>query len=100
MKKTINEYQFVQAFTDCWRENQFSREALKELFEYIEEYEDSTGEEIELDVIELCCEFTEYEDLEDFQSTYGTEYETLEDIEYHTIVIPIAGTNGFIIQDF
>ena len=100
MKKTINEDQFVQAFKDYGRENQFSREALKALFEYIEEYEDSTGEEIELDVIGLCCEFTEYEDLEAFQNAYSAEYKTLEDIEYRTIVIPIAGTNGFIIQDF
>ena len=100
MKKTINEDQFVQAFKDYGRENQFSREALKALFEYIEEYEDSTGEEIELDVIGLCCEFTEYEDLEEFQSAYSDEYQTIEDIEYRTIVIPIAGANGFIIQDF
>ena len=100
MKTTINEYQFEQAFVKAGRGEQFSREALKALFEYIEEYEDSTGEEIELDVIGLCCEFTEYEDLEEFQSAYSDEYQTIEDIEYHTIVIPIAGTDGFIIQDF
>ena len=100
MKITINEYQFEQAFKNAGRGNQFSYEALKALFEYLQSYEDDGGEEIELDVIALCCEFTEYEDIEDFQSTYGTEYETLEDIEYQTIVIPIASTNGFIIQDF
>lgn len=100
MKKTINEDQFVQAFKDYGRENQFSYEALKALFEYIEEYEDSTGEETELDVIALCCEFTEYEDLEEFQNAYSAEYKTIDDIEYRTIVIPIAGADGFIIQDF
>ena len=100
MKTTINEYQFEQAFVKAGRGEQFSREALKALFEYLEEYEDDGGEEIEPDVIALCCEFTEYEDIEDFQSTYGTEYETIEDIEYQTIVIPIASTNGFIVADF
>ena len=100
MKITINEYQFEQAFKNAGRGNQFSYEALKALFEYLEEYEDSTGEQIELDVIAICCEFTEYEDLEEFQSAYGADYETIEDIEYHTLVIPIAGTNGFIIADF
>lgn len=100
MKTTINEYQFEQAFVKAGRGEQFSREALQALFEYIEGLEAETGEDIELDVIALCCEFTEYEDIEDFQSTYGTEYETIEDIEYQTIVIPIARTNGFIIQDF
>ena len=100
MKTTINEYQFEQAFVKAGRGEQFSREALKALFEYLEEYEDSTGEDIELDVIALCCEFTEYEDIEDFQSAYSAEYKTLEDIEYQTIVIPIASTNGFIVADF
>ena len=100
MKITINEYQFEQAFKNAGRGNQFSYEALKALFEYLEEYEDSTGEQIELDVIAICCEFTEYEDLEEFQSAYGADYETIEDIEYHTIVIPIAGANGFIVADF
>ena len=100
MKTTINQYQFEQAFNNAGRGNQFSREALKALFEYLEDYADSTGEQIELDVIALCCEFTEYEDLEEFQADYGTEYETMEDIEYHTTVIPIAGTAGFIIADF
>ena len=66
MKITINEYQFEQAFKNAGRGNQFSYEALKALFEYLQSYEDDGGEEIELDVIALCCEFTEYEDIEDF----------------------------------
>ena len=100
MKITINEYQFEQAFRDAGRGDNFSYAGLQALFEYLQSYEDDGGEEIELDVIALCCEFTEYEDIEDFQSTYGTEYETIEDIEYQTIVIPIASTNGFIVADF
>lgn len=100
MKTTINEYQFEQAFVKAGRGEQFSREALKALFEYIEGLEEDTGEETELDVIALCCEFTEYEDIEEFQANYGEDYETIDDIEYHTLVIPIASTNGFIIQDF
>ena len=100
MKTTINEYQFEQAFVKAGRGEQFSREALKALFEYIEGLEEDTGEETELDVIALCCEFTEYEDIEAFQSAYSSEYQTIDDIEYQTIVIPIAGTDGFIVADF
>lgn len=100
MKTTINEYQFEQAFVKAGRGEQFSREALKALFEYIEGLEEDLNEEIELDVIGLCCEFTEYEDLDEFQNAYSDEYQTIDDIEYETIVIPIAGTDGFIIQDF
>lgn len=100
MKTTINQYQFEQAFKNAGRGNQFSREALQALFEYLEDYEADTGEQIELDVIALCCEFTEYEDLEEFQADYGTDYETMEDIEDHTVVIPIKGTDGFVVQNF
>ena len=99
MKITINEYQFEQAFKNAGRGNQFSREALKALFEYLEECEAGKGEEIKLDVVALCCEFTEYEDIEEFQADYGAEYEDIDDIARKTLVIPVDD-NAFIIQDF
>ena len=97
MKQTINFYQFQDSFA-C-RPNNFSYEGLKALYEYLIEYEDETGEEIELDPIAFCCEFTEFENLKDFQDQYSDDYETLEDIEEHTTVIPTDG-DAFIIQDF
>ena len=104
MKQTINEYQFKDAFQKC-RPDNFSYEGLTALYDYLEDYEADTGEEMELDVIAICCEFTEYEDLKEFQGIYyddikGDKYKTLEEIEEETIVIPIEGTEGFIIQDF
>jgi len=100
MKITINDDRFAQAFRDAGRGDNFSYAGLQALFEYLQAYEDDGGEEIKLDVIAICCEFTEYEDLEEFQDAYGAEYEDIDDIAYHTLVIPIAGTDGFIIQDF
>ena len=104
MKQTINEYQFKDAFKKC-RPDNFSYEGLTALYDYLEQYEEDTGQEVELDVIAICCEFTEYEDLKEFQGIYyddikGDKYKTLEEIEEETIVIPIEGTEGFIIQDF
>ena len=104
MKQTINEYQFKDAFQKC-RPDNFSCEGLTALYDYLEQYEEDTGQEVELDVIAICCEFTEYEDLKEFQGIYyddikGDKYKTLEEIEEETIVIPIEGTEGFIIQDF
>ena len=104
MKQTINEYQFKEAFQSS-RPNNFSYEGLTALYDYLEQYEEDTGQEIELDVIGLCCEFTEYDSLEDFQKEHYDEeigdcYEDIEEIEEETIVIPIEGKEGFIIQDF
>ena len=59
MKTSINKYDFRDAFKAAGRENNFSYHGLGVLFDYFEEYEESTGEEIELDVIAICCEYSE-----------------------------------------
>ena len=98
MKQTINFTDFQRAFTDCNREDNFSYEALQALFNWIEEYEEDIGEEIELDVIALCCEFTEYESLEELQESY-TDIKSLDDLYDHTQVIELDN-GGFVIQDY
>lgn len=59
MKQTINLHDFRQAFQNAGRENQFSYEGLERLYEFLIQYEDDTGEELELDVIALCCDYSE-----------------------------------------
>ena len=58
MKQTINCHEFIDAF-DRLRPDNFSRSALILMFEYFEEYERDTGEEIEFDPIAICCEYSE-----------------------------------------
>ena len=58
MKTYISQYDFRRAFEEC-RPDNFSYDGLKVLFEYLEEYEMDTGDELELDVIGLCCDFAE-----------------------------------------
>jgi hypothetical protein len=57
MKQTINFSDFVDAFRAYDRYDQFGYQALMVIFEYLEEYEESTGEELELDVVAICCEY-------------------------------------------
>jgi hypothetical protein len=57
--QSINVYQFRDAFAKMGREDQFSYDALQGLYEYLEQYSEDTGQAFELDVIELCCDFTE-----------------------------------------
>jgi hypothetical protein len=59
MKTTVTLFDFRDAFRQCDRQNQFSYEALELLFDYFEELEDSMGQEIELDPIAICCEYSE-----------------------------------------
>jgi hypothetical protein len=58
MKTTISLNEFQNAF-DRMRPDNFSYEGLGLLFDYFEDYEESTGEEIELDVIAICCDYVE-----------------------------------------
>ena len=99
MKVTINFDGFERAFQRYGRSEQFSYEGLEALFEHLELLESDMAEDIELDVIGLCCEYTEYESLKDFQDDYGTDYESIEDIENETIVIPID-KESFIVGNF
>lgn len=71
MIKTISEYDFTQAFAQSERKEQFSYGALKAIFAYYEEYEEGTGESIEMDIIAICCEFTEYESAYAAFTQYG-----------------------------
>ena len=117
MHITVDFSMFADAFRRMGREDQFSREALEALFEYIENYEEDTGIRVELDVIGLCCEFTEYSTAVEAASDYGftseleaEDYEDAEDfeeakesearewLEDRTIVIDFD--NGLIIQNF
>tara|TARA_R110000823_G_scaffold233682_1_gene360040 strand:- start:997 stop:1386 length:390 start_codon:yes stop_codon:yes gene_type:complete len=97
--KTLNVHDFRQAFIDYNRGEQFTYNALTALFEWLEELAEDTGTPYELDVIALCCEFTEYDNLAEVQANYsGTELESIDDLQDHTTVIEFDG--GIIIQDF
>jgi len=61
MKQQINEHAFCDAFITADRKDSFSYDGRKALFEYFEQMEEDKGEEMELDVIAICCDFSEYE---------------------------------------
>lgn len=58
MKQTITSHDFIDAFRRYDRLDQFGTEALHILFDYLEELEQDTGEEMELDVIAICCDYS------------------------------------------
>ena len=97
--KTIDIYDFRAAFTDYDRADQFSYDGLCALFDCLSEMSNSCTEPYELDVVALCCEFTEYSDLAEIKDIYSnTNIENIEDLRDYTTVIEFDG--GIIIQDF
>lgn len=67
MKTTVNSSDFIDAFRG--REGRYDQmggyAGLHALFKYLSDYEDSTGEEIELDVIGLCCEWGHFDNVQE-----------------------------------
>ena len=96
LKVTVDESMFVSMFDEWNRSENFSIAGRRALFDWFNQFE----EEIELDIIAICCDFREYEDMEEFRADYGDGYPTLEDVENETSVIPIPGGESFIIQVF
>ena len=85
MKQRVNFSTFESAFRDYNRLDNFPT-GLRELFKYLEEYEESTGEDLELDVIVLCCDYHE-EKLSVVLKEYSLK--SLEELRDHTQVIMV-----------
>lgn len=130
MKRYITESDFIDTFqrSDTYKGN-FTYEGLTALYEYLEQYEQEIGEEIEFDMVALCCEYSEYDSAWEAMEQYQpedmptvdepTSYETrngggmdlvelgeaqeklaLEWLEERTQVIPVGDTGRVIIQQF
>lgn len=73
MKQTITHVgQFRRAFHAFDRQDQFSHEALELLFDYFEELDP----DMELDVVAICCDYSE-DSPEDIAAAYSLENEEM-----------------------
>ena len=105
MYQTVNQYDFIRAFESIRPEN-FSRRALQELFQHLEELERDLGEEMELDPIAICCDWSELseEDLlredgqhADLDPIYRYVIDLDERGEFHASIYavdPVTGEDG------
>ena len=101
MKINVTEYLFIDYFNNI-RPDAFTYEALKALYDYFIDYEESTGDEIELDVIAICCDYAEYtkEKLLDEYSYLGDSLETIiEAIREQSYIIEVSNGN-YIVRAF
>ena len=101
MKTTIQLHDFIHC--DALKDN-FSYDGRVALFEYLEQYEEDCGIELDFDPIALRCEFTEFGNLDevgnyytDLQDLDGND-EKMEWLQDRTQVIEFK--TGLILQDF
>ena len=116
MIQLVSESRFKRAFDEAGRGDNFTPEGRRALFEYIEAYEQETGETITVDAIALCSEYAEYTTASEAVHEYGIrltgetpddrETEALQILRKKTTVIPVkhsyrnGGLMGVIVQNF
>lgn len=108
----IGKYGMIDAFRRYGRlktsetHGNFTEEAIEVLFDY---YDEMVGEHYEisqayeLDVIGICCEWTQYDDIDEVKETYLNKsydaqevFEYLEDNTYHIVL----GDDSILVRDF
>ena len=103
MKRDIrNDYDLQRYFEEYGRGEQFSPYGFKALFEYLEQYEEETGESITVDPVGLSCDYTEYDSATEavtellgnvtvwwHGSRFITEEEALDVLERNKLVIRV-----------
>uniref|UniRef100_A0A6M3LBD9 Uncharacterized protein n=1 Tax=viral metagenome TaxID=1070528 RepID=A0A6M3LBD9_9ZZZZ len=109
MYQTVNFYDFERAFVTANRADSFSYHGKRALFDYLEELGDSGGADIELDVVAICCDFSEYKSALEAVADYDftplqycddeeTEENALKWLQDQTTALSFDG--GVIIQAF
>lgn len=114
--KEINENDFIEEFKNYHREDNFSYKGLIFLYNYLYDLSIDIDKPINLDIISLCCDYSEYKNVEDYLNDYENshnqkeEYEEEEDfkkrieeeINYKTTLIKFGNdlNEGFIIQQY
>ena len=101
MKVSINKYEFSNMFDQFNRSENFSREAREDLFEYLEEL---FGDDYEVDIIGLCCEYSE-DTIDNIIDNYSIDIDQDEDklqqvLDYlndHTSVVSVTGDDESIL---
>ena len=107
MKTTVYLHDLRTQFHEMGRGDQFSYDGLRVLFEALEQYEADTGSEVELDVIGLCCEYSE-DTPEEIAQNYGIDLEddgnelntVLDYLHDHTMVCGVTKDGSIVYQSF
>lgn len=97
MKTCVTFSSFIDDFRAMNRYDQFGYKALRVIFDYLEEYEESTGEEIELDVIAICCDYatqhwadiaSDYQiEIDENENEDEQKQQVLDYLNDHTVVL-------------
>ena len=76
--QTVDFSLFCRAFANVGCDNNFSYAGKQALFDYLDNISEESGEDIELDIVALCCEYEE-STAEEINVSYSLGFERQED---------------------
>ena len=85
--------------TSNYKDN-FSYAGAEALFIHLDDLSDETGENLEYDPIAWCCEFSEYDSLQEFNEQYNSAdpFESWDEVAENTTVLKLI--SGAVVADF
>ena len=86
MIMNVNFEMFCDAFARMNRDDNFSYEGKRALFDYFEDIESDTSEQIELDVIAICCSYSEYS-IDEALENYNVD--SIDELRDNTLVLDV-----------
>tara|TARA_R110002167_G_scaffold150431_2_gene344160 strand:- start:97 stop:396 length:300 start_codon:yes stop_codon:yes gene_type:complete len=96
--KTLNKYDFINEFeTSTERQNQFSYNALSSLYDYYDDMSHCLDMPYDFDMIAICCDFTEYNTIEEAAEAYSISPIELED---KTTVLHVLENGHVVVQNY
>jgi predicted ArsR family transcriptional regulator len=97
--KTFNQQDFINEFEAYGRTDNFSYTGLRALFDSLDDIAQDSGQNIEMDVIALCCEFIE-EHIDDVISNYDIDVSDMDDDEKIETVREYLQEHTYFISDY
>lgn len=101
--ETLDESLFIRRFEDYNRTDNFSYPALRVLFNYLHDLSEDIGEPMELDVIAICCDYSEMT-ISDLWNDYSHLFEDLsrddfeDDDELNEAMLDILRENTLVLE--
>jgi hypothetical protein len=101
--QTVSRCDFHDAFHAFGRSEQFSADARNALFDHLENLSNDIGHALTLDVVALCCEWSEYASACDAAREYGLDIDNeraASDWLIERTTVLDAGGGGVVIEQF
>ena len=88
----VNFSAWKRAFENHERYSTYTDAGHRSLFDYFDQLADDLSVAIELDVIAICSDYAEYENLAEFNDMHSENYNCITELMQDTVLIPVESS--------